>query len=124
MQGRLIPEMRLANITTKTHANKFLHENFIPNQYNKNFMVAPSTNEISYKTNFRKNLNEVFSKKDYRVIKADQSFSYNTTRYVIDTYPGNLSNKIVQIRTYQDREIKFFWAERELSVSTFSKMAA
>jgi transposase-like protein len=124
LQGRLIPEMRLANITTKKQANRFLHENFIPNQYNKKFMVTPRTDETSYKTNFRKDLNEIFSKKDYRVIKADQSFSYNSTKYVIDAYPGNLSNKMVQIRTYQDREIKFFWAERELSVTIFSKIAA
>ena len=124
LQGRLIPEMRLANVVTKKQANRFLHENFIPNQYNKKFMVNPATDQTSYKLNFRKDLNEIFSKKEYRVIKADQSFSYNSVRYLLDQYQGNLTNKMVEIRTYQDRSIKFFWAEKELMVSTFSKVAA
>lgn len=68
LQGRLIPEMRLAEIKTKKQANKYLMDNFIPNQYNKKFMVEPKTNESSYKVSFRKDLDEIFSKKEYRVI--------------------------------------------------------
>ena len=90
LQGRLIPEMRLANIQTKKQANKFLMENFMPNQYNKKFTVEPITNESSYKENFRKDLSEIFAKKEYRNINSDQTFNYNCSKYLISDYPGNL----------------------------------
>ena len=83
-------------------------------------MVEPITNESSYKLNTRKDLSEIFSKKEYRAINGDQTFNYNTVKYLINSYHGNLKNKMVQIRTYQDRTFKFFWADQELEVSNFA----
>lgn len=122
LQERLIPEMRLENILTKKQANKYLMEYFIPNEYNKKFTVQPISNESSYKTNFNKNLKEIFCQKEYRNINGDQTFSYNGNKYLILNYPGNLKNKMVQIKTYQDRSKKFFWAEKELQVKNLLPM--
>ena len=119
LQGRLIPEMRLANIQTKKQASKYLMENFIPNQYNKKFIVEPVSNESSYRINFRKDIDDVFSKKEYRVINSDQTFNYNSKRYVINGYHGNLANKMVQIRTYQDRIVRYYWGDQELEIEEF-----
>ncbi len=124
LQGRLIPEMRLANIQTKKQASKYLMENFIPNQYNKKFMVEAISNESSYKINFRKDLKEVFSKKEYRNINGDQTFNYDCQKFLIKGYPGNLKNKMIQIRIYQDRSIKFFWADEEIQVEIINSKKA
>ena len=45
--------------------------------------------------NFKKNLNEIFSKKEYRNINGDQTFNYNREKYLITGYPGNLKNKMI-----------------------------
>ena len=116
LQGRLIPEMRLANIQTKKQANQFLKENFLINDYNQKFLTIPASSESHYKTNFRKDLNEIFSKKEYRTIHADQTFYYNNKKYVIQKYMGNLKNKLVQIRIYQDESLGFFWSHKKLDV--------
>ena len=124
LQGRLIPEMRLGNIQTRKEANRYLQDNFIPQQYNPNFLQIVESEETSYKKCFRDDLCEVFSKKEYRVIRADQTFSFDNNKYLIDIFNGNLANKMVQVRTYQDRSIRFFWADKELSVKSLSEIAA
>lgn len=116
MQGRLIPELRLANIQTQKQANKFLIENFLPYEYNKKFMTIPSSNESNYRPNLRVDLNEVFSKKEYRTIHADQTFYYNSQKYLLQRYMGNLKGKLIEIRIYQDSTIAFFWANKKLDV--------
>jgi len=119
LQGRLIPELRLADIITKKQANKFLWETFIPNQYNKKFLVQPTTKENTFRPYIGKDLDQIFSKKEYRVINADQTFNYDSNKYLINGYPGNLRNKMVEVRTYQDRSLGYFWANKELDISEF-----
>ncbi|MBF0208527.1 MAG: ISNCY family transposase [Oligoflexia bacterium] len=119
LQGRLIPEMRLANIQTRKQANKYLQEYFLPNEYDPKFIKTPTSNQSNYKVNFRNDLKEIFCKKEYRTIKSDQTFNYASDTYLINKFMGNLKGKLVQIRTYQDGSIQFFWADKILDVIKF-----
>lgn len=120
LQARLIPEMRLANIKTKKQANRYLQEEFIPKQYDKKFKLEIEGIESSYRPYIGKDLDEIFSKKEYRVIGSDQTFNYSRNKILIEGYPGNLKNKQVEIRTYQNGSIKYYWANKELTVSTIT----
>jgi len=39
----------------------------------------------------------------------DQTFYFQNNKYLINDFPGNLRGKMVEIRKYQNGDIKFFF---------------
>lgn len=113
LQGRLIPEMRLRGITQREEANKFLINDFLPNQYRKSFTVPVRNPESEYTPIEGKFLNEIFCIKETRKIKKDQTFSFNGKRHII-LNNGNYSNGILEIRIYPEGDIKYFFRGNEI----------
>ena len=49
LQDRLVAEMRLRKIKTRSQANEYLQKSFIPNEWNKKFTVRPESKESYYR---------------------------------------------------------------------------
>ena len=121
LQGRLIPEMRLRNIHTFEEANKFLQNDFLPNQYRKKFTVIPTISDSAFGHKYSEEyLNEIFCFKETRTIYNDQTFSYRGRKFkIIENF--DCSRGVVEIRLYQNKRIKFFFKDRPITVSGITK---
>jgi transposase len=118
LQDRLVPEMRLRNITSFAGANEFLNNQFLPNEYNKNFKVIPSNLESGWRplpSNI--NLDEVFCLKHHRQVKNDHTYSFEGQIFKITSdLRHSIQNQKIEIRIYPNNETKVYFAERELDV--------
>ncbi|MBU1598961.1 ISNCY family transposase [bacterium] len=87
-QDRLIKEMRLADISTKEEANRFL-EGYLPG-HNERFSKL-SSNMANLHREIPKDLNldSIFSIKTKRVLKNDWTLLYNNQLYQIEETPPN-----------------------------------
>jgi len=117
-QSRMIPEMRTNAVQTMKEANNYLMNDFFPNTYNKKFKL-----DLNIDSDYRKNtldLDQIFCLKDYRNINGDQTFYFQNNKYLINDFPGNLRGKMVEIRKYQNGDIKFFFQNEPLKTSIIS----
>jgi hypothetical protein len=119
LQDRIIPEMRIRNITNYRDANTFLQEQYLPNDYATKFKVIPTNIQTAFKAlPSGIDLNEVFCIKEYRGVKRDHTFSWNNQIYSIDSsLKHSIYKQRIEIRTYQNLTWKIFFANRELEVS-------
>ncbi len=114
LQGRIIPEMRLKNITTMEEANRYLQNIYLPDIYRAKFTVPPISKDIEYTPiPANKDLNEIFVIKYTRIIINNNTFSYDAQRYQINS-PFSFSGMVVEIRIYQDSTVKFYFKNRLL----------
>lgn len=77
-QDRLVKELRLAEISTKEEANRFLVEQFLP-QFIKRFSVEPRSKENLHRSlskEERMKLDAIFSRQEERVIQNDFTLSF------------------------------------------------
>ncbi len=118
LQDRLVPEMRLRNITSFAGANEFLNNQFLSNEYNKNFKVIPSNLESGWRplpSNI--NLDEIFCLKHHRQVKNDHTYSFEGQIFKITSdLRYSIQNQKIEIRIYPNEEMKVYFAERELAV--------
>lgn len=118
-QDRLVPEMRIRNITTYETANDYLQNQFLPNEYPGISMVVPENLVTAYKplpTGI--DLNEIFCLKSYRSCKRDHTFSLDNEIYRIDSdLKYSIYKQQIEIRNYQNLTTKYFFAGKEISVS-------
>ena len=119
LQGRLIPEMRLNNVTTREEANNFIQNIFIPNQYRKSFTLHPRSEESEY-YEVNANLDEIFTVKETRRISSGQTFSWDAKKHIILS-DKNLSNGILEVRTYPEGHSKFYYRGDEVVVELFEE---
>jgi hypothetical protein len=125
-QDRIIPEMRLRNITSITKANAFLQEEFIP-CYWKIKNVIPAMNlEIRYtKLAEGIDLNEIFCLKEYRQVKNDHTLSWNGAIYRVESdLVYSIAKQSVEIRTYQNMTNKAFFAGKEIQLKPLEEKAS
>lgn len=118
LQDRLVPEMRLRNITSSIAANEFLNDQFLPNDYNKNFKVIPSNLESCWrKLPANINLDEIFCLKHFRLVKNDHTYSYNGQIFKIcSDLKYSITNQKIEIRVYLNGDMKVYFADRLLDV--------
>src|SRR3989344_9535995 len=83
LQDRLIKELRLANISSITEANKFLKEVFIP-KFNLKFSVTPAMEGDVHRQltqEEKKDLKSIFSIKSQRRINSDFTIQFKSNFY-------------------------------------------
>jgi len=85
-QDRLVPELRLSNITDIAAANAYLKHVFIP-QFWRSHIEVKSKHQASEFTPLSKhtNLDDICVIKDHRKIRNDHTFSYGNKFYLIDS---------------------------------------
>ena len=117
LQDRLIPEMRIRNITTYDTANDFLQNQYLPNDQVR-FNVVPANLETAYKpVPPDKDLKEIFCLKHYHTVKRDHTFSWQAKIYsIISPLKHSIYKQKIEIRTYQNLTWKVFFAGKELNV--------
>lgn len=85
LQDRLVKELRLANITTREEANKFL-EDYLP-KFNAQFAVIPERrNNLHQKINkqTKDKLPQIFSVQDSRVVMNDYTIRFKNQYFQLD----------------------------------------
>lgn len=86
LQDRLIPELRLNNITDMTGANNYFQHLFIAQFWRKNLIVKSRISDTEYTPLPRYiNLDGKCITKVYRKIRNDHTFSYSGILYFINS---------------------------------------
>lgn len=118
-QDRLIPEFRLNDIGRLDAANRYLHDVFIPSFWRNHVEVAACSNECEFTPVPQHiNLDDVFVVKEYRKIRADHTFSYGNTFYLIESpLKHSIAKQKIEIRTSHDVGFAAYFAGRRLTVS-------
>ncbi len=91
LQDRLTKEMRLVNINNIADANNFIDKEFIP-KFNKKFSVkARKTGNVHIKLTNRKkkNLNNIFSIKNIRIVRNDFVVQYKNRYFQLNEIQKN-----------------------------------
>lgn len=118
-QDRLVPELRLHSVTDMESANRYLQEEFIPNYWVKNIMVQAK----SARTGFKSlppdlDLNTICVQKEYRTIRRDHTFSFDSKMYVIDSpLRYSIENQKVEIRCQFDGTFSAYFGHRRLDIT-------
>ncbi|MBF0301131.1 MAG: hypothetical protein HQK51_20655 [Oligoflexia bacterium] len=115
LQDRLVPEMRLRKIFTIKDANTFFNTVFLPEIFNKNFVVPPEINESSFKPlPSTINLDDHFHTKIKRNVNNDHTINYRGKIFDIAPIEENISGKTIEIRSYPNGDERLFWNDKEI----------
>jgi transposase len=112
LQDRLCSEMKLEDIQTIEHANKYLKQIFIPTVWRKRF-VLPGEYLSAFRP-FDGKLVEVFCIKEIRKVARDNLIKFNNGVYQLPEILGNCRGGYVEIRSYLDGSWKAFYNESEI----------
>lgn len=118
LQDRLIPEMRLRGIKSYPQANRFLQEQYIPQEWQKKFTVKPQSNKTEFRKISKKiDLKEVFCLKHFRTVARDHTISLDGKIYQL-TSPTRFSiyKQLIEIRTYQDLKWLAYYAGQPIKL--------
>ncbi len=118
-QDRLVPELRLRNITDMPSANQYLQEVFIPDYWQKNIAVKAQNIKSEFKpVPAHISLENICVQKAYRKIRRDHTFSYGNQFYLIDSpLRYSIANQKIEIRKQYDGRFTAYFADRKLRVS-------
>lgn len=113
MQGRLVPELRKAGITTYDAANQYLKEVFIP-KYNKRFKVESKESGTAFIPVVGADLNKIFSLRHSRSVYRDNTVHFNNRVLQLPKLDGvaTLANRKVEIREHLDGVLEIFSGKR------------
>ena len=118
-QDRLIPELRLHNISDMQSANRYLQEVFIPGFWRKTIAVN-ARNAASEYTPVPEHLNldDICVQKAYRKIRNDHTFSYGNKFYLIESpLRHSIAKQQIEIRQHSGSRFTAYFAGRPLAVS-------
>lgn len=123
VQDRLVPEMRIRKIRRMPAANSFLQEQFLPNYWTQNNMVAPRNNESQYrKLSCKTSLREIFCIKEFRAVKADHTISWQGDIYqVASPLKYSIQGQKIEFRTYQDLTWTAYFAGKQIPIVKFER---
>lgn len=125
LQDRLIPELRLHNITDMTGANSYLQHVFIPQFWRKQLTVKTRATATEYTPLPRHtNLDAICITKVYRKIRNDHTFSYGNKFYFIESpIKHSIAHQKIEIRKGQNGQFSAYFAGRKLRVSEVTEPA-
>jgi hypothetical protein len=122
-QDRMIPEMRIRNITRMPGANEYLQNEFLPNYWKRKNTVVAQSLEVQYRPLPQGiDLNEIFCKKEHRTVNSDHTISWENKKYVIvSPLKYSLQKQEIELRTYQNLTWKAYFAGKEIAIKPFEK---
>lgn len=103
MQGRLVPELRRASVSTYEEANRYLHDVFMP-RYNKLFRVDAKESGTAFIPVVGADLERVFSLRHERTVYRDNTVHLENRVLQLPKIDGvsTLAKRKVQIREHLD----------------------
>ena len=124
LQDRMIPEMRIKSITTYPAANKYLINEYLPNEWREKFTVSPRNRMSAYRAvKSGVSLKEIFCLKHHRSVKRDHTVAYQAKLYRLES-PTKFSiyKQQIEFRTYQDLTWKAFYAGKEIELELIEEI--
>lgn len=116
LQKRLPQELRLAGITTREAANRFLEQHFIP-EHNRRFRTTPADPEMAFIPYTGRDLADILCIQEERTVGND-----NTVRYLnrvlqipADRHRHHYVKCIVRVHEYPDGSLAVFHGPRCLA---------
>jgi transposase len=122
-QDRLVPELRLYDITKMAAANEYVREKFLPNYWERKCRVEPRNPESKYRPIPKHvDLNEIFCLKYRRRVNGDHTVQWRAETYAL-RWPKDRSIRGHQIefRVYSDGSWKAFHADDPLALNPVLK---
>lgn len=118
-QDRLIPELRLHNISDMQSANRYRQEVFIPEFWRKTIAVKAKNAASEYTpVPEHLNLDDICVQKAYRKIRNDHTFSYGNQFYLIESpLRHSIAKQQIEIRQHAGNRFTAYFAGRPLAVS-------
>jgi len=113
MQGRLVPELRKAGITTYEDANRYLQEVFIP-KYNRLFKVEAGESGTAFIPVVGGDLSRIFSLRHERSVYRDNTVHFDNRVLQLPKLDGvaTLAKRKVLVREHLDGTIEIFSGKR------------
>ena len=113
LQGRLPKEIELAGITTMEAANDFLKNVYLP-RHNEQFSVKPEDATPAYTKWIGLDLNEICCIQDARIVKKDNTVSYEGIVLQISPNPirYHFVKTEVEVRDYLDGSLALFYGHQ------------
>ena len=110
-QDRLLKELKLYKISSIEKANNYLHNKFLP-KFNRKFSIPPKDKETAWRVVPKEvNLESVFSIKEQRTVRADNTISFKNRIFQIlpDKYRISFAkaNVVVEKRLDESIHIKY-----------------
>jgi transposase len=116
-QDRLLKELKLYKISSVQNANHYLHNKFLP-RFNKKFSNPPKDPETAWRVLPKGlNLDSVFSIKEQRTVRADNTISYKNRIFQIlpNKYRISFAKAKVEVEKRLDDSIHIKYKERYLN---------
>jgi len=116
-QDRLIPELRLAGITTMLDANRYLDQVYVPKYWHQRNTVEAKDAASRYRAlQPHENLDEILCIKHTRQIRADHTIFFGNQLYKItDRNYGNLRKKDVTVHDHANGTISLYFGHIKLN---------
>lgn len=120
-QKRLPQELRVEDIKTISQANHYLKEVFIP-EYNEQFCVTPELRDSAFIPYVGRDLQDILSIQEERVVAKDNTVSYNRKLLQIpsDDQRYHYVKCRVMVHEYTNGELAIFHGARRLAKYTAS----
>lgn len=110
LQDRLVKELRLKNICTKEHANRFLEKYLV--QYNRQFRVAAeNTADLHQRLPKGIDLRKILCMREQRTVKNDFTITFRGSQYQIK---DRIKSRTIIVETWLDSSIHFVCDGKEL----------
>jgi len=121
LQDRLLKELRLEGIRTRTAANRYLDESFIPH-YNERFGVAPADSDPAWVPAGDFDEHAVFCLHDTRRVANDLTLSVDGQRWQL--HGGVRARQRVDLRTWLDGSVHVYRGDVELAYHRLTRSRA
>jgi transposase len=123
IQDRIVPEMRIRNISRMPQANYYLQEQFLPNYWKAKNTVTPRSLETRYQPlPSHIDLKEIFCIKEYRAVTRSHTLSWDNVTYRFESpMKYSVRGQKIEIRTYQDLTWEAFFAGRAIQLEAIDK---
>ena len=117
MQGRLVPELRRAQVKSYEEANRYLQEVFIP-KYNRYFGVPPTETGTAFIPVVGANLDRIFALRHERTVGKDNTVQLDRRVLQLPKIQGvsTLARRKVEIREHLDGKLEVLSGKRSLEV--------
>jgi transposase len=122
-QDRLIPELRLAGITSMLDANRYLDQVYLPKYWHvQNTVVARDETSRYRPLKAYENLDEIFCIKHTRQIRSDHTVHFENQLYKVnDRQYGSLKKKDITVHVYENGSIALYYGHIRLAHELVAK---
>src|SRR3990170_1410342 len=121
-QDRLLKELKLYKISSIEKANNYLHNKFLP-KFNRKFSIPPKDKETAWRVVPKEvNLESVFSIKEQRTVRADNTISFKNRIFQIlpDKYRIFFAKANVVVEKRLDESIHIKYKDQYLNFKEIS----